>query len=88
MKYIEFYPEKQGRPATVPARDMETSELATPATPSGHSARHENGGVDEISLTGLEGEEIRFTPTASSSGAKGTIFYKSSDDSFYAIFED
>ena len=31
-----------------------------------HKTRHEDEGADEISLTGLEGEEITLTPKASS----------------------
>ncbi|MDP1909944.1 MAG: hypothetical protein Q8K85_16725 [Hyphomicrobium sp.] len=39
-----------------------------------HKTRHQDGGADEISLTGLEGSEIRLTPKASSTGAEGNIF--------------
>ena len=45
-----------------------------------HKLRHQKSGADEISLTGLEGTEIRLTPKASSTGAEGTIFYDSDDD--------
>lgn len=48
-----------------------------------HASQHGDGGTDEISLTGLAGEEIRLTPKLSSSGAEGTIFYSSSDDHVY-----
>jgi len=48
-----------------------------------HRSTHEKLGDDEISLTGLEGEEIRLIPKASSSGAEGTIFYCSGDDHVY-----
>ena len=51
--------------------------------PYHHAPMHEDGGVDEISLTGLEGSEIRLTPKASSTGAEGTIFYDSDDDHIY-----
>lgn len=52
-----------------------------------HSARHEDGGADEISLTGLAGTEIRLIPKASSTGGEGTIFYDSDDDSVYVATE-
>ena len=52
-----------------------------------HKTRHQRGGVDEISLTGLEGTEIRLVPKASSSGAEGTMYYDSDDDSVYVATE-
>lgn len=60
---------------------------ATAADASDHDARHEDGGADEIDLTGLEGSEIRLTPKASSSGAEGTIFYDSDDDHIWVATE-
>ena len=59
----------------------------TPIKLEDHSARHEDEGADEISLTGLEGSEIRLTPKASSTGAEGTIFYASGDDHVYVATE-
>ena len=53
----------------------------------GHNPTHEDGGVDEISLTGLAGSEIRLTPKASSTGAEGTIFYDSDDDHIWVATE-
>lgn len=61
--------------------------VTTPVEPDDHSARHEDEGADEISLTGLEGSEIRLTPKASSTGAEGTIFYDSDDDHIYVATE-
>ena len=52
-----------------------------------HKTRHEDGGADEISLTGLEGTEIRLVPKASSTGAEGTIFYDSDDDHIWVATE-
>ena len=48
-----------------------------------HASRHEDGGADEIDLTGLSGGEIRLIPKASSTGAEGTIFYSSADKCLY-----
>lgn len=48
-----------------------------------HAAQHEEGGTDEIDLSGLSGEEITLTPKTSSTGAEGTIFYSSIDDHVY-----
>ena len=51
------------------------TEVTDPISLIAHKTRHQDGGADEISLTGLEGSEIRFIPKASSTGAEGTIFY-------------
>jgi len=49
-----------------------------------HASNHEDGGPDEVDLTGLEGSEIRLTPKASSAAtAEGTIFYASGDNHVY-----
>ena len=46
-----------------------------------HASRHQNDGADEISLTGLEGTEIRLTPkTKGTVSAEGTMFYCSDAD--------
>ena len=52
-----------------------------------HASRHEKAGADEISLSGLSGDEIRLVPKASSTGAEGTIFYNSSDNGVYVATE-
>lgn len=52
-----------------------------------HKTQHQDGGADEISLTGLEGTEIRLVPKASSTGAEGTFFYDSDDDHIWVATE-
>jgi len=42
-----------------------------------HATEHEAGGMDEVDLTGMSGEEIRLIPKAASTGPEGTIFYSS-----------
>lgn len=60
------------------------NEVPTPILLDDHSARHEDGGADEISLTGLEGTGIRFTPiTKPAVGAEGTLFYCSDANDKY-----
>ena len=48
-----------------------------------HSTEHEAGGMDEIDLTGMSGEEIRLIPKVASTGPEGTIFYSSVDKAVY-----
>ena len=64
---------------------ISAAEFATwiEAVYSDHSARHENGGADEIILTGLEGDYIRLTPKASCAGPEGSIYYDSDDNHIY-----
>jgi len=58
------------------------------AVTADHSARHEDGGADEISLTGLAGTEIRLTPTeAAANELEGTMFYDSVDKCVYVGVE-
>ena len=57
--------------------------FATKSEFNDHSARHEDGGADEINLSGLAGAYITLTPTATCAGPEGSIFYDSDDDHVY-----
>ena len=52
-----------------------------------HASRHQKSGADEMSLSGMSGDEIRLVPKASSTGAEGTVFYNSGDDHVYVATE-
>lgn len=65
----------------------ETEDYDKSATPTAHKTSHQDGGSDEISLTGLAGGEITLTPKTSSGGPEGTIFYCSSDNYVYVGVE-
>jgi len=66
--------------------DAKTKKIAAAvlkALVEAHASTHQNGGVDEIDLTGMEGSEIRLTPKTSSAGPEGTIFYHADDKAIY-----
>jgi hypothetical protein len=52
-------------------------------TPAPHHPTHEDTGSDEISLTKLEGDDIRFVPQVADVGPVGSVFYKIADDHLY-----
>ena len=52
-----------------------------------HALSHQDGGNDEIDLTGLSGTEIRLVPKPASTGPEGTIFYDSDDNHVYVATE-
>jgi len=52
-----------------------------------HAASHQDGGTDELDLTGLSGTEIRLVPKPASTGPEGTIFYDSDDNHVYVATE-
>lgn len=65
----------------------ETEDYDKSATPTAHNISHQHEGSDEISLTGLAGEEIILTPKTSSAGPEGTMFYCSVDNYVYVAVE-
>ena len=63
--------------------DANLDDSGDPRTPLAHAVDHQEGGADEIDLTGLSGTEIRLRPKVASTGAEGTIFYSSVHKAVY-----
>jgi len=63
-------------------------EDAPPGTPSAHASTHENGGADEISLAGLDGEPTALTTHKSSSDHDGRYYTETEVDTLLSNKSD